>query len=69
MQNKWKQLTQGIAFKTWLYYVLFSLCILGLIFVFQIILFEPYYESFKTKDIVISDLVEVEESKEETQWV
>ncbi|MBQ7891401.1 MAG: HAMP domain-containing histidine kinase [Erysipelotrichaceae bacterium] len=51
MQNKWKQLTQGIAFKTWLYYVLFSLCILGLIFVFQIILFEPYYESFKTKDI------------------
>ena len=51
MQNKWKQLTQGIAFKTWLYYVLFSVCILVLILVFQIILFEPYYENFKAKDI------------------
>lgn len=51
MQNKWKQLTQGIAFKTWLYYVLFSLCILVLILVFQILLFEPYYKNFKAKDI------------------
>ena len=51
MPNNRKQMTQGIAFKTWMYYVLFSLCILVLIFVFQIILFEPYYENFKTKDI------------------
>jgi methyl-accepting chemotaxis protein len=51
MRNKWKQLTQGIAFKTWCYYVLFSVCILSLIFIFQVVLFEPYYENFKTKDI------------------
>ena len=51
MPNNRKQITQGIAFKTWMYYVLFSLCILVLIFVFQIILFEPYYENFKTQDI------------------
>ncbi|MDD6467800.1 MAG: HAMP domain-containing sensor histidine kinase [Erysipelotrichaceae bacterium] len=51
MRNKFYRFTNGIAFKTWMYYVIFSLCILLLLLVFQIILFEPYYQNFKTKDI------------------
>ena len=51
MLNKTRNVFQGIRFKTWMYFVVFSLCILALIMLFQIFLFEPYYREVKRSDV------------------
>ena len=51
MLNRIKDFLNGIKFKTWLYFVIFSLCILALLLLFQIVLFEPYYREMKILDV------------------
>lgn len=60
MPNKVRGIIQGMTFKTWMYYVLFSLCILALLIVFQVILFEPLYRQSKMTDIkrIVNEMAE-----------
>ena len=69
MQNKKTNVFQGIRFKTWMYFVVFSLCILALLMLFQIILFEPYYREMKISDVkkAVNDIALNLENDEEIQ--
>ncbi len=55
-----KEALSGIRFKTWVYFVTFSICILGLLMLFQVVLFEPYYRNTKMHDIktVVNNIAE-----------
>jgi len=69
MQNKKTNVFQGIRFKTWMYFVVFSLCILALLMLFQIILFEPYYREMKITDVkkAVNDIALNLENDEQIQ--
>ena len=55
-----KEALSGIRFKTWVYFVTFSICILCLLMLFQVVLFEPYYRNTKMHDIktVVNNIAE-----------
>ncbi|MCF0111449.1 MAG: HAMP domain-containing histidine kinase [Erysipelotrichaceae bacterium] len=50
MQIKKTGTFQSMRFKTWVYYVFFSVCILSLLLLIQVVLFEPVYKNSKMKE-------------------